>query len=138
MGFQVTSWHAERADWGQRAGHRQLIQQLVHQDAGSAAGLELEVGPVKRAEVPLLEEAPKTAGAECVATWSVQRLHQWLQTNVAHQVIVHLQTVVVQVVLPAAVDLATLRTQSVQGWLGWPGESHFTAWAAHLCSFNTT
>lgn len=115
--LQVTSWHAEGADWGQRAGDRQLVQQLVHQYAGSAARLQLQPCPVQRAEVPLLEEATQAAGTESVSARRVQWLHQRLQADVAHKVVVHFQTIVVKVVLPAAVDLATLRTQSLQGWL---------------------
>lgn len=121
VGLQVTSRHAEGADRGQRARHRQLVQQLVHQYAGSAACLQLQPRPVQWAEVPLLEEATQAAGAEGVSARGVERLHQRLQADVAHQVVVHLQTVVVKVVLPAAVDLATLRTQSLQGWLHRPG-----------------
>lgn len=133
--LQVTSWHAEGADWGQRARHRQLVQQLVHQYAGSTACLQLQPCPVQRTEVPLLEEATQAAGAEGVSTWRVQWLHQRLQADVAHQVIVHLQPVVVKMVLPAAMDLATLRTQSLQSWLHW---THLAARAAHLCSFDAT
>lgn len=133
--LQVTSWHAEGADWGQRARHRQLVQQLVHQYAGSAACLQLQPCPVQGTEVPLLEEATQAAGAEGVSTWRVQRLHQRLQADVAHQVVVHLQPVVVKMVLPAAVDLATLRTQSLRSWLHW---THLATGAAHLCSFDAT
>lgn len=133
--LQVTSWHAEGADGGQRARHGQLVQQLVHQYAGSAACLQLQSCPVQWTEIPLLEEAPQAAGAERVSTWGVQRLHQWLQADVAHQVVVYLQPVVVKMVLPAAVDLATLRTQRLYSWLHW---NHLAAWAAHLSSFDAT
>lgn len=135
--LQVTAGHAERADRTQRAGHRELVQQLVHQDAGSAARLQLQPRPVKRAEVPLLEEAAQAAGAERVAARRIQRLHQRLQADVAHQVIVHLQPVVVEMVLPGAVDLTTLWTESLGSWLHGPRDVHLTAGAAHLLSFGT-
>lgn len=134
--LQVTARHAEGADRGQRAGHRQLVQQLVHQDAGPAACLQLQPGPVQRAEVPLLEEATQAAGAEGVSAWRIERLHQRLQADVAHQIVVHFQTVVVKVVFPAAVDLATLGTQSLQSWLHGPSQTHLGARAAHVFSFN--
>lgn len=133
--LQVAARHAEGADRGQRARHGQLVQQLVDQYAGPAAGLELQPRPVQRAEVPLLQEASQAAGAEGVATRRVQRLHQRLQADVAHQVVVHLQPVVVEMVLPAAVDLAALGTQGLQGRLG---RSHLAARAAHLSSFGAS
>lgn len=134
--LQVTARHTEGADWRQRTGHGQLVQQLVNQYAGPAAGLQLQSRPVQWTEVPLLQEATQTAGTESVSTGCIQWLHQWLQANVAHQVVIHLQPVVVEVVLSAAVDLTTLGTQRFQGWLHRPGESHLTAWAAHLYSFD--
>lgn len=110
MCLQVTSWHAEGANGGQRAGHRQLVQQLVNQYAGSATRLQLQARPVKWAEVPLLEETTQAAGTEGVSARCVERLHQRLQAYVAHQVIVYFQPIVVKVVFPAAMDLSTLRT----------------------------
>lgn len=82
----------------------------MNQYAGSAACLQLQPRPIQRAEVPLLEEATQATGTEGVAARCVERLNKRLQADVAHKVIVYFQAVVVEVVLPAAVDLATLRT----------------------------
>lgn len=133
--LQVTPRHAESAERSQRAGDRQLVQQLVHQYAGSAARLQLQPRPVQGTEVPLLEEASQAAGAEGVPARCVQRLHQRLQADVAHQVVVHLQAVVVKVVLPTAVDLATLGTQGLRCRLH---RAHLAARAAHHCRFDAT
>lgn len=113
MRLQVTAWHAEGADRCKRACDRQFIQQLVHQDTGASAALQLQPGTIQWAEVTFLQETAQAAGTERVATRCVQGLHQRLQADVAHQIIVHLQPIVVQVVLPGAVDLPTVRTQGL-------------------------
>lgn len=137
MCLQVTARHAEGADRCERARDRQLIQQLVHQDAGASAALQLQPGTIQRAEIPLLQEAAQTAGTESVTARRVQGLHQRLQADLTHKVIVHLQPVVVQVVLPGAVNLPTLNTQSLQESLAHHAGIHAFAQAAHRATRHT-
>lgn len=108
----------------------------MHQDAGSAACLQLQPCPVQRAEIPFLEEAAQAAGAEGVSARCVEGLHQRLQADVAHKVVVHLQAVIIKVVLPAAVDLATLWTRGLQGRLRGLDYVYVAAGAAHRFSFS--
>lgn len=75
MCLQVTAWHAERTRRRQRTGDRQLIQQLVHQNAGAPADLQLQMRAVQRTKVPFLQEAAQAAGTEGVATWCIQGLN---------------------------------------------------------------
>lgn len=109
----------------------------MHQDAGASAALQLQPGTIQWAEVTLLQEAAQAAGTERVAARRVQGLHQRLQTDVTHQVIVHLQPVVVQVVLPGAVDLPTLRTKGLQESLANHAGIHTFAEAAHHATRHT-
>jgi hypothetical protein len=59
-----------------------------------------------------------------VSAGCVQGLDQGLQADVTHQVIVHLQAVVIEVVLPGQVDLTTLWTQGLQHGLHGPCRTH--------------
>lgn len=75
MCLQVAAWHAERTRRRQRTGDRQLIQQLVHQNAGTPADLQLQMRAVQRTKVPFLQKAAQAAGTEGVATWCIQGLN---------------------------------------------------------------
>lgn len=109
----------------------------MDQDAGASAALQLQPGTIQWTEVTLLQEAAQAAGTERVAARRVQGLHQWLQADVTHQVIVHLQPIVVQVVLPGAVDLPALRTQGLQESLTNHAGVHTFTQAAHRATRHT-
>lgn len=91
----------------ERTGYDQLVQQLVHQQAGPPAALQHEGRPAHGAEVALQEEAGETLLAVGVTAGCVQGLYERLQTDVAHEVIVNLILVHVLVVLLQFVRVAT-------------------------------
>lgn len=78
----------------------------------------MESFAVQGAEILLLQEVPEALAAERVSAGGVQRLQQGLKANVAHQVVVHVVLVVVQVVFPRPVLLATFEAQGVEGGRG--------------------
>lgn len=88
------------------AGHSQLVQQLVHQQAGLPAALQHERRAAHGAEVALQQEAGETLLAVRVSTGRVQGPDERLQTDVTDQVVVHLVLVEVLVVLLQLVTVA--------------------------------
>lgn len=92
------------------AHHSQLVQQVPDQQAGGTALVQLQPLAVNGAKVLLFQEVTQTVKAICVATRSVHRSDEGLQTDVANQFIVHIILVLVQVAFQAIMLLATLLT----------------------------
>lgn len=92
--------------------HHQLIQQVPDQKAGRAAQVQLQPLAVHWAEVLLFQEITQTLEAVGVTTRGVHGSDEGLQTDVAHQFIVHIVLVLVQVALEAFVLLATVLTDA--------------------------
>lgn len=93
------------------ASYGQLVQQLVHQQAGLPAALQHEGRPAHGAEITLQQEAGETLLAIGMSTGRVQGLDERLQTDVTHEVIVHLVFVKVLMVLLQLVAVATRGAQ---------------------------
>ncbi len=87
------------AVFGKGAGHPQFIQQLVHQKAGLATGLQHQGSAVHRAEVALQQEVCQALLAIGMSTGGVQWPDQRLKADVAHKVIIHLLFIVIFMVL---------------------------------------
>lgn len=94
-----------------RAGHQQLVEEFVDQDAGLLAVLQNQRLAVHGAEVLLHQEVGEAEGAVGVSTWSVQGVQQSLQADVADEVIIHILRVAVEVVFLQGVGLAAHCTQ---------------------------
>lgn len=95
----------------ERAGHQQLVEELVDQDVGFLAMLQNQRLSIHGAEVLLHQEVGEADCTVGVATWSVQRVQKSLQADVANEVIVHIFRVGVEVVFLGGVGLATHHTQ---------------------------
>lgn len=91
----------------ERAGDQQLIEKLVDQDTGFLAVLQNHRLSIHRAEVLLHQEVGETQGAVGVSTWSVQRVQQCLQADVAYEVVIYILCVRVEVVFLWGVVLPT-------------------------------
>lgn len=89
------------------ASHDELVQQLVHQQAGLPAALQHQGRAAHGAEVALQQEAGETLLAVGVPAGRVQGTDERLQTNVTDEVVVHLVFVKVLVVLLQLVTVAT-------------------------------
>lgn len=99
---------------GKWAGYRELVEELVDQDAGLLAVLENHGLAVQGAEVLTHQEVGEAESAVGVSTWSVQRVQQGLQADVAYEVIVHIFCVGVEVIFLGGVVLATHHTQGLR------------------------
>lgn len=108
--LQVTALQHLLTVLGEWAGHQQLVEELVDQDAGFLAVLQDHRLAVHGAEVLLHQEVGEADCAVRVSTGSVQRVQQCLQADVANEVIVHLFWVSVEVVFLGGVGLATHHT----------------------------
>lgn len=104
---QFTAGHSFSAMVSKGASHSQLVQQLVHQQAGLPAALQHEGRAAHGAEVALQKEAGEALSAVGVSAWRIQGPDEWLQTDVTDQVVVHLVHVIVLVVLLQLVNVAT-------------------------------
>lgn len=108
--LQFTALHLLLALCIVGAHHSQLVQQVPDQQAGGTALMQLQPLSVHWAEVLLFQEVAQAKKAIRVATGCIHRFEKGLQTNVAHQFIVHLVLIFVQVALLALVLLAALLT----------------------------
>lgn len=95
------------AKLSERTAYNQLVEQLVHQQAGPPAALQHEGRTAHGTEVALQEEAGETLLAVGVTAGCVQGLDERLQTDVAHEVIINLILVHVLVVFLRFVRVAT-------------------------------
>lgn len=95
----------------ERAGHQQLVEELVDQDVGFLAVLQNQRLSIHGAEVLLHQEVGEADCTVGVSTWRVQRVQKSLQADVANEVIVHIFRVGVEVVFLGGVGLATHHTQ---------------------------
>lgn len=111
VSFQLTALHGLLALSLERTQHKELIQQVPHQQTGLVALLEGELLAIHGAEVVLLHEVLKALEAVGVPTGRVHGLQQGLQADVADELIVHLVLEVVQVIVQQGVGLATLTAQ---------------------------
>lgn len=109
--LQVAALEHLSAAVRERAGHQQLVEELVDQDVGLLAVLQNQGLAIHGAEVLLHQEAGEAEGAVRVSTWSVQRVQKSLQADVADEVVVHVFRVGVEVVFLGGVGLATHHTQ---------------------------
>lgn len=109
--LEVTALQDLGAVLRERAGHHQLVEKLVDQDAGLLAMLQHHRLTIHRAEVLLHQEVGEAERAIGVSTGGVQRVQQSLQADVAHEVIVHIFRVGVEVVFLGGVGLAANHTQ---------------------------
>lgn len=107
MGLQLATLHGLLALTGERAQHSEFVQEIAHQQAGSAAVLQLKPLAVHGAEVLIVQEVAEAMEAVCVAARCVHGLQQWLEANVANQLIVHLILVFVQVTVLTFMALST-------------------------------
>lgn len=98
----------------ERARDQQLVEQLVDQDAGLLAVLQDHGLAVHGAEVFLHQEVGETLGAVGVSARSVQRVQQGLQADVAHQVVIYVVGVRIEVVFLWGVVLAAHRAQGLR------------------------
>ena len=89
------------------AGHQQLVEEFVDQDAGLLAVLQNQRLAVHGTEVLLHQEVGEAEGAVGVSTRSVQGVQQSLQADVADEVIIHFLWIAVEVVFLQGVGLAT-------------------------------
>lgn len=96
------------------AGHHELVEELVDQDAGLLAVLENQGLAVQGAEVLTHQEVGEAKSAVSVSTGSVQRVQQGLQADVAYEVVVHIFCVGVEVIFLGGVGLATHHTQGLR------------------------
>lgn len=105
--FQLTTGHCFSAMVSEGTSHGQLLQQFVDQKAGLPAGLQHEGFTAHRTEVTLQQEAGETLLAISMSAGRVQRLDEWLQTDVTDEVIVHFILVKVLMVLFQLMTVAT-------------------------------
>lgn len=121
--FQVSSGQFFSAVLCEGAGDHQLVQQLVHQQAGLPAALQHEGGTAHGAEIAFQQEAGQALLAVGVSTGRVQRPDERLQADLADQIVVHLVLVQVLVVLLQPVTSAACGTQvgrrRQQSEVGW-------------------
>lgn len=111
MGLQLAALHLLLALSVVRAEHGQLVQQVPDQQAGGPALVQLQPLAVHGTEVLLLQEAAEALEAVSVSARRVHGPQQGLQTDVAHQLIIYLVLVLIQVVLLAPfMLLATVLT----------------------------
>ena len=108
VGLQLAALHPLLAVGAEGAEHRQLVQKVAHQQAGGPALVQLQPLPVHWAEVLLAQEAAQAQEAVGVAAGRVRGPQQRLQADVAHQLVVHLVLVLVQVAFLPAVALPAL------------------------------
>lgn len=108
--LELTALHLLLALCRVRARDSQLVQQVPDQQAGGTTLVQLQSLAVHRAEILLFQEVTQTMEAIGVSTRGVHGSEQGLQTDVAHQLVVHFILVLVQVVLLALVLLSTLLT----------------------------
>lgn len=109
--FQFTPGQYFSAVVTEGASHCQLIQQLMHQQAGLPTALQHEGRAAHGAEVTLQQEAGETLRAVGVSTGRVQGPDERLQADVTDEVVVNLIFVKVLVVLLQLVTVATCGTQ---------------------------
>lgn len=100
-----------RAVLCERAGHQQLVEELVDQDARFLAVLQDHRLAIHRAEVLFHQEVGEAECAVGVSAGSVQRVQQSLQADVANEVIVHFFRVGVEVVFLRGMGLAAHHTR---------------------------
>lgn len=112
--LEVAALQHLRAVLRERAGHQQLVEKFVDQDAGLLAVLQDHTLAIHGTEVLLHQEVGEAHGAVGVSTGSVQRVQQGLQADVADEVIVHVVGVGVEVVFLGGVGLATHHAQGVR------------------------
>lgn len=94
------------------ARHKQFVQQVPDQQAGWAALVQLKPLAVHWAEVLLFQKITQTMEAVGVTTRGVHGSDEGLQADVAHQFIVHIVLVFVQMAFKAFMLLATLLTDT--------------------------
>ena len=114
MVFQLPSGHYFSAVIGEGTGHRQLVQQLVHQHAGLPAALQHQRRAAHGAKVALQQEVGETLLAVGMSAGRVQRLDEGLQADVTDQVFVHLVLVQVLMVVLQPVAVAAQGAQGQQ------------------------
>lgn len=127
MLLQVAALHYLGAVLGERAGHHQLVEELVDQDAGFLAVLEDHGHAVQGAEVLVYQEVGEAESAVGVSAGRVQGLQQRLQADVAYEVVVHVFCVGVEVILLGGVGLAAYHTQGCRAEIWVTGR----VWLAH-------
>ena len=127
MLLQVAALQYLGAVLRERAGHRQLVEELLDQDAGFLAVLENHRHAVQRAEVLIDQEVGEAESAVGVSAGRVQGIQQRLQADVAYEVIVHVFCVGVEVILLRGVGLAAHHTQGCRAEIGVPDR----VWQAH-------
>lgn len=89
------------------ASHRQLVQQLLHQQARLPAVLQHEGRAAHGAEVALQKETGETLLAVGMSTGCVQGPDERLQADVTDQIVIHLIFIEVLVILLQLVAMAT-------------------------------
>lgn len=94
------------------ADHDQLVQEVLDQQAGRTALVQLKSLAVHWAEVLLFQEITQTVEAIGVTTRGVHGSDEGLQTDVAHEFIVHIVLVFVQMAFKAFMLLATILTDA--------------------------
>lgn len=125
--LQVTALQHLSAMLGERAGHQQLVEELMDQDAGFLAVLEHHRLAVHGAEVLLNQEVGETECAVGVSTGRVKGVQQGLQADVAYEVIVHIFRVGVEVGFLRGVHLAAHHTEGCRAGIEVIGR----VWLAH-------
>lgn len=105
--FQLSSGQFFSAMLCERAGYHQLVQQLVHQQAGLPAALQHEGVTAHRAEIAFQQEAGQALLAVGVSTGRVQRPDERLQADLADKIVIHLVLIQVLMVLLQLVTVAT-------------------------------
>lgn len=110
--LQLTALHLLLTFRSVGAHHKQFVQQVPDQQAGWAALVQLQPLAVHWAEVLLFQKVTQTIGAIGVTARGVHGSDEGLQADVAHQFIVHVLLVFVQMAFKAFVLLATLLTDT--------------------------
>lgn len=110
--LQFTALHLLLTFRTVRAHHNQLVQKVPDQQAGWAALVQLKPLAVHWAEVLLFQKITQTVGAIGVTTRGVHGSDEGLQADVAHQFIVYIVHVFVQMAFKAFMLLATLLTDA--------------------------
>lgn len=110
--LHFATWHYFSAVVSERTRHTQLIQQLVHQQAGLPAALQHEWRATHGTKVALQQKAGETLLAVGMSTGRVQGPDERLQADVTDEVVVHLIFVEVLVVLLQQVAVATCCTKA--------------------------
>lgn len=112
MRLQLTALHLLLTFRSVGAHHNQLVQQVPDQQAGWTTLVQLKPLAVHWAEVLLLQKVTQTLEAVGVTARGVHGSDEGLQADVAHQFIVHIVLVFVQVAFKAFMLLATLLTDT--------------------------